>query len=201
MRRTRAGLSMQLGYLILSLLAFHAICASTFLHPPIRSFPSIDGSPGSSARRHNGADAGPGSANGSPRTSGQGLGQASAQGQAAAAIPAPRPRRGTVDGYTPSHTAGTAIGQGQGAGLIKPKPDLRHRSIYQILTDRFGLDLGSNEDGTDKIVRCDPDERRYCGGTWKGIERRLGYIQGMGFDTGAYECCRYLGILRDVVRA
>jgi alpha-amylase len=85
--------------------------------------------------------------------------------------------------------------------LIKPKPDLRHRSIYQVLTDRFGLDLGLNEDGSDKIVRCDPDERRYCGGTWKGIERRLGYMQGMGFDTGAYECCRYLEILRDVVRA
>ena len=24
----------------------------------------------------------------------------------------------------------------------------------------------------------------YCGGTWKGLESRLGYIQEMGFDTG-----------------
>lgn len=30
---------------------------------------------------------------------------------------------------------------------------------------------------------CDPTERDYCGGTWKGVERNLGYIQQMGFDT------------------
>ena len=56
--------------------------------------------------------------------------------------------------------------------------DLRHRSIYQVLTDRF-----SRPD--DILAPCDLARRPYCGGTWKGIERRLGYIQGMGFDTGA----------------
>jgi hypothetical protein len=55
--------------------------------------------------------------------------------------------------------------------------ELRHRSIYQVLTDRFARP-------DEHMAPCDLARRRYCGGTWKGIERKLGYIQGMGFDTG-----------------
>lgn len=55
-------------------------------------------------------------------------------------------------------------------------PQLRERSIYQVVTDRFERPDGEN-------AFCDPAERKYCGGGWKGIERQLGYIQGMGFDT------------------
>jgi alpha-amylase len=55
--------------------------------------------------------------------------------------------------------------------------DLRQRSIYQVLTDRFARTDGQN-------TVCDTGRREYCGGTWKGITSRLGYIQEMGFDTG-----------------
>lgn len=62
------------------------------------------------------------------------------------------------------------------AGLTTPQ--LRDRSIYQVITDRFARADGRVD------VYCDPNERTYCGGGWKGIEHQLGYIQGMGFDTG-----------------
>jgi alpha-amylase len=55
---------------------------------------------------------------------------------------------------------------------------LRERSIYQVITDRFATPDGRND------RYCDPAERAYCGGGWKGIEYHLEYIQGMGFDTG-----------------
>ena len=55
-------------------------------------------------------------------------------------------------------------------------PELKHRSIYQIFTDRF-----ARSDG--QITYCNPAERDYCGGTWKGVEHNLDYIQQMGFDT------------------
>ncbi|WVO14907.1 hypothetical protein L204_102547 [Cryptococcus depauperatus] len=54
--------------------------------------------------------------------------------------------------------------------------ELRDRSIYQVLTDRFARP-------DDVLAPCDPGTRQYCGGTWKGIESKLGYIQEMGFDT------------------
>lgn len=54
---------------------------------------------------------------------------------------------------------------------------LRERSIYQVLTDRF-----ARHDGYQ--APCYTEQRAYCGGTWKGIEQQLDYIQGMGFDTG-----------------
>lgn len=55
--------------------------------------------------------------------------------------------------------------------------ELRYRSIYQVITDRFALPDG-------RLDRpCNPADRAYCGGGWKGIEHQLGYIQGMGFDT------------------
>jgi len=56
--------------------------------------------------------------------------------------------------------------------------DLRQRSVYQVLTDRFERGDGQN-------TYCDPSRREYCGGTWRGIASRLDYIQEMGFDTGA----------------
>jgi alpha-amylase len=69
--------------------------------------------------------------------------------------------------------------------LTAPAPvDLRQRSIYQVLTDRFAR--GDGLDG-DPRAACDPAEKRYCGGTWRGIAQRLEYIQGMGFDTGESE--------------
>jgi glycosidase len=50
--------------------------------------------------------------------------------------------------------------------------DWRDRAVYQVLTDRFAGGTGE----------CEPERREYCGGTWRGLEERLGYIQGMGFD-------------------
>lgn len=52
----------------------------------------------------------------------------------------------------------------------------RSRSIYQILTDRF-----AKSDKFADQTKC-TDLGKYCGGTWKGIEQNLDYIQGMGFD-------------------
>ncbi|KAJ7652117.1 glycoside hydrolase family 13 protein [Mycena polygramma] len=55
--------------------------------------------------------------------------------------------------------------------LAASASDWRGRSIYQVVTDRFA---GST-------TPCDPRDRRYCGGSWKGIMQRLDYIQHMGF--------------------
>lgn len=51
------------------------------------------------------------------------------------------------------------------------------RSVYHILTDRFAPSKGSPFEGT----VC-TNLKKYCGGTWKGIEQNLDYIKGMGFD-------------------
>ena len=59
-------------------------------------------------------------------------------------------------------------------------PELRHRSIYQVFTDRFARDDG-------QVPVCDPGDKDYCGGTWKGIEQNLAYIRGMGFDTSKWK--------------
>jgi alpha-amylase len=56
------------------------------------------------------------------------------------------------------------------------KNEWRKRSIYQILVDRFGRTDGSI------TAPCNVKDRDYCGGTWKGIQNNLDYIQGMGFD-------------------
>jgi alpha-amylase len=53
--------------------------------------------------------------------------------------------------------------------------DWRGRTIYQVLTDRFARTKDSK-------AGCDVVHGMYCGGTWKGIERKLDYIQGMNFD-------------------
>lgn len=47
------------------------------------------------------------------------------------------------------------------------------RSIYQVLTDRIATSDGSSPG-------CSLGQ--YCGGTWKGLEGKLDYIAGMGFD-------------------
>jgi alpha-amylase len=56
------------------------------------------------------------------------------------------------------------------------KDEWRKRSIYQVMVDRFARTDGST------TAACNLTERAYCGGTWKGIENNLDYIQGMGFD-------------------
>jgi len=43
------------------------------------------------------------------------------------------------------------------------------------VTDRFAQDF-------DSLEPCE-DQSSYCGGTWKGITRKLNYIKHMGFDT------------------
>ncbi|KAF2726302.1 glycoside hydrolase family 13 protein [Polychaeton citri CBS 116435] len=52
----------------------------------------------------------------------------------------------------------------------------RSRSIYQVVTDRFARTDGST------TASCDTGDQTYCGGSWKGIENNLDYIQDMGFD-------------------
>ncbi|KZT05149.1 glycoside hydrolase family 13 protein, partial [Laetiporus sulphureus 93-53] len=59
--------------------------------------------------------------------------------------------------------------------LAATADEWRSRSIYQLMTDRFATSDGSSPP-------CDVASRKYCGGTWKGIESRLDYIQHMGFD-------------------
>ena len=54
--------------------------------------------------------------------------------------------------------------------------EMRPRSIYQLLTDRFALPPGASSS-------CGSSARTYCGGTYTGIVDKLDYIQGMGFDT------------------
>lgn len=51
----------------------------------------------------------------------------------------------------------------------------RGRSIYQIMTDRFARTDGST------TAACDVSKFEYCGGTWKGIQSKLDYIQNIGF--------------------
>ncbi|QRV91311.1 alpha-amylase [Ceratobasidium sp. AG-Ba] len=53
--------------------------------------------------------------------------------------------------------------------------DWQARSIYQVVTDRFATSDGSGP-------QCNTADRKYCGGTFKGITSHLDYIQNMGFD-------------------
>jgi alpha-amylase len=55
----------------------------------------------------------------------------------------------------------------------KTAAEWREASIYQVITDRFATTDGSAPDCW---------IRSYCGGTWKGLENKLDYIQAMGFD-------------------
>jgi alpha-amylase len=52
----------------------------------------------------------------------------------------------------------------------------KSRSIYFVLTDRIARsssDTGGNACG---------NLGNYCGGTFKGLESKLDYIKGLGFD-------------------
>ena len=60
-----------------------------------------------------------------------------------------------------------------GLSVEKTKEEWKERAIYQILTDRFAKD-------DDLVTECNLSQ--YCGGTHKGIIRKLDYIKGMGFD-------------------
>lgn len=44
-----------------------------------------------------------------------------------------------------------------------------------MVTDRF-----ARADNTS--AQCNTGDRKYCGGSWKGVESHLDYIQGLGFD-------------------
>jgi len=57
------------------------------------------------------------------------------------------------------------------------KDEWRTRSIYQVMVDRFARP----DDST--TFPCNVTDRAYCGGTWKGLQYNLDYIQGMGFDS------------------
>ncbi|KAA8648815.1 hypothetical protein EYZ11_004032 [Aspergillus tanneri] len=59
--------------------------------------------------------------------------------------------------------------------LAATPADWRSQSIYFLLTDRFARSDGST------TASCNTEDRKYCGGTWKGIIDQLDYIQGMGF--------------------
>jgi len=45
----------------------------------------------------------------------------------------------------------------------------------KVLTDRFAV-------GDAGTARCVTDDRKYCGGTYRGIIGKLDYIQNLGFD-------------------
>ena len=51
----------------------------------------------------------------------------------------------------------------------------KKRSIYQLMTDRFATSI-------ENPPKCDVFKNNYCGGDHKGIQQKLDYIQGMGFD-------------------
>lgn len=60
------------------------------------------------------------------------------------------------------------------AALAADADAWKSRNIYFALTDRFA----TGKDGGDECG----DLSDYCGGTFKGLEANLDYIQGMGFD-------------------
>ena len=53
-------------------------------------------------------------------------------------------------------------------------PALYSSRGHQLVTDRFATD-GSGP-------ACNTEDRKYCGGTYRGIINHLDYIQNMGFD-------------------
>jgi alpha-amylase len=55
----------------------------------------------------------------------------------------------------------------------KTKDEWKTRTIYQVMTDRMGRTNGDTSG-------CDLSN--YCGGTFKGIQNNLDYIQTLGFD-------------------
>ena len=63
--------------------------------------------------------------------------------------------------------------------LHVPSPDWRDQVIYFLMTDRFDDgDPGNNDQGAGEF---DPaSNAKYSGGDFKGIERRLDYLRGLG---------------------
>ncbi|KIM23256.1 glycoside hydrolase family 13 protein [Serendipita vermifera MAFF 305830] len=60
--------------------------------------------------------------------------------------------------------------------LAADAEEWKKQSIYQIITDRFGL-----PSSLPQSTPCDVAQQAFCGGTWKGIIANLDYIQSMGF--------------------
>ena len=58
--------------------------------------------------------------------------------------------------------------------LAADKDAWKSRTIYQIITDRFWR--------SDSSTQSCSDIHKYCGGSFKGIQAKLDYIKGMGFD-------------------
>ena len=58
------------------------------------------------------------------------------------------------------------------------------RSVYFVVTDRFARDDASNAStaSTGELQTCGNGTKEWCGGTFKGVMRKLDYIVGMGFD-------------------
>jgi len=65
------------------------------------------------------------------------------------------------------------VGYCHSGGGVNSEPWLG-RSIYFVVTDRFAQSGGGGKPG------C--SGKGWCGGTIKGVEEKLGYIQDMGFD-------------------
>lgn len=55
------------------------------------------------------------------------------------------------------------------------REEWKKRSIYQLMTDRFATDQ-------ENPPFCNVTINNYCGGNHKGLQAKLDYIQGMGFD-------------------
>lgn len=60
--------------------------------------------------------------------------------------------------------------------LAADKNAWKSRNIYFALTDRIAR--SSNDNGGNGCGNLG----NYCGGTFRGLESKLDYIQGMGFD-------------------
>ncbi|KAL4440123.1 hypothetical protein ABPG75_003124 [Micractinium tetrahymenae] len=78
-----------------------------------------------------------------------------------------------------AQSASTAANASDGSGATTVNPAAasgaawRSRSIYQLLTDRFG--------GPEVKQNCS-DLNSYCGGSWEGILQHLDYIAGLNVD-------------------
>lgn len=63
-----------------------------------------------------------------------------------------------------------------GLASAADKEAWKSRNIYFVLTDRIARDSG------DTGGNACGNLGNYCGGTFAGLEGKLDYIQGMGFD-------------------
>lgn len=61
-------------------------------------------------------------------------------------------------------------------GLAGTAEEWKTRKIYFALTDRIART--ADDTGGDACGSLGS----YCGGTWKGLQGKLDYIKGMGFD-------------------